>query len=158
MNVCTIIERIVKRKEGLAGEYLRLSTTVQEVSSCSNETYKADQNDVPMLTVGMNSTAKHISANQGLLLDEARTWDEGVLEDFKKQRDALVSMRDMFDRRDRLARDTIPATEKRIAASEGKLSALRSKPEGLRKPGEAEKLEDAIMKVRSLVLYALADG
>lgn len=111
------------------------------------ETYNFDTNDVPLLNEGIASTAKHIGTSSGLLLDEARSWDESALEDFKRQRDGLVSMREMFERRDRYARDTIPACEKRIQGNEGKLAAVRAKPEGARKVGEAEKLEDAIMKV-----------
>ena len=93
------------------------------------------------------ATAKHLSNSQSLLEDEARAWDEGVLEDLKRQRDALVSMKEMFDRRDRYDKDNIPYLERRIQANEGKLTALRNKPEGLLKPGEIEKVTDAIIKV-----------
>lgn len=93
------------------------------------------------------ATAKHLSNSQSLLEDEARAWDEGVLEDLKRQRDALVSMREIFERRDRYDKDNIPYLERRIQTNEGKLTALRSKPEGLLKPGEIEKVTDAIIKV-----------
>jgi sorting nexin-8 len=93
------------------------------------------------------ATAKHLSNSQGLLEDEARAWDEGVLEDLKRQRDALVSMREMFDRRDRYDKDNIPYLERRIQANETKLTGLRNKPEGLLKPGEIEKVTEAIIKV-----------
>lgn len=81
-----------------------------------------------------------------------------MLEDLKRQRDSLVSMRDLFDRRDRLARDTIPTLEKRIAANEAKLSAVRAKPEGMRKAGEAGKLEDAIMRDKEGIVDQHARG
>jgi sorting nexin-8 len=70
-----------------------------------------------------------------------------VLEDLKKQRDCLVSVRDLFDRRDRYDRDNIPQLEKRIKNNEEKLMVLRSRPEGQGKPGDIEKVEDAILKV-----------
>jgi sorting nexin-8 len=95
----------------------------------------------------MNATAKHLSTSQSLLEDESRAWDEGVLEDLKKQRDSLVSVRDMFDRRDRYDKDNISQLEKRIENNERKLVTLRGKPDGLVKPGEIEKVEDAILKV-----------
>ncbi len=86
--------------------------------------------------------------SQNLLEDEARAWDEGVLEDFKKQRDALVSLRDLFDRRDRYAKDNIPQLERRIENNEHKLTQLMSRPEGAAvKPGEQEKLEQAVKAV-----------
>lgn len=116
----------------------------------SEPTYAIDTNDVPLLNEGINATAKHMSTAQSLLEDEARAWDEGVLEDLKKQRDCLVSMRDVFDRRDRYARDNIPQLERRIEANENKLQNLKGRPEGTVKPGEIEKVEDQIIKVRSV--------
>ena len=53
----------------------------------------------------------------------------------------------MFDRRDRYDRDNIPQLEKRIEANERKLAGIRGRPEGTVKPGEAEKVEEAIFKV-----------
>ena len=147
INLCTSLERIIKRREGLSTEYIRFQTLLSSATEATDDTYKLDTNDVPLLNEGINATSKHIGKSQGLSIDEARSWDDGVLEDFKRQRDGLVSMRDMFDRRDRYAKDTIAQCEKRIAANEQKLSAVRNKPEGTRKVGEAEKLEDAIMKV-----------
>lgn len=147
INLCILLERLIKRKEGLASDYSRLTSTFHLLTEASTDTYKIDTNDVPMLNEGIDASAKHISAHQGLLLDEARAWDDGVLEDLKRQRDGLVSMRDMFDRRDRFAKDNIPQLERRIAGNESKLSGVRANPEGLRKPGDAEKIEEAILKV-----------
>lgn len=103
-----------------------------------------DPNDVPLLNDGLTAMARHLSTAQTLLEDEAKAWDLGALEDLKRQRDVLVSMREMFERRDRFARDNIPQLERRIEASESKLQALRAKPENLVKPGEIEKVEDSI--------------
>ncbi|KAJ3569905.1 hypothetical protein NPX13_g5917 [Xylaria arbuscula] len=80
--------------------------------------------------------------------DESKAWDSGVLEDLKRQRDALVSIREMFDRRERLDKDNIPSLERRIQNNETKLAGLRAKPEGMLKPGEIEKVVEAIIKVR----------
>lgn len=141
------MERLTKRNEGMAAEYLRFSLALQSLTEASSDTYAVDTNDVPMLNEGLNSTAKHLSASQSLLEDEARGWDEGVLEDLKRQRDCLVSMRDLFDRRDRYAKDSIPQLEKRIQSNEQKLSGIRAKPEHQQRPGEAEKVEEAIVRV-----------
>jgi sorting nexin-8 len=146
-----MMERLTKRNEGIAAEYLRFSLALNTLTEASNDTYAVETNDVPLLNTGLNSTAKHLDQSRALLEDEARGWEEGVLEDLKRQRDSLVSMRDLFDRRDKYARDNIPYLEKRISTNEQKLQAIRSKPEGMIKPGEAEKVEDAIFKVRSLL-------
>ena len=147
INMCGMVERLIKRNEGLASEYVRLSMALGSLTECSADTYAMDTNEVELLNGGLNGTAKHLSTNQTLLEDEARAWDLGVLEDLKRQRDALVSMRDMFDRRDRYARDNIPQLERRIATNESKLSGIRSRHEAQIKPGEAEKVESAIVKV-----------
>lgn len=150
INLCNMIERLAKRNEGIAAEYGRCSLLLQSVTETSADTYAADTNDVPLLNDGILATAKHLGLGQSLLEDEAKAWDEGVLEDMKRQRDCLVSVRDMFDRRDRYDKDNIPQLEKRIESNERKLSGIRSKPEGTVKPGEAEKVEEAIFKVSHL--------
>lgn len=150
INLCSLVDRLSKRTEGLAADHLRLSAGLQAIRDCSETAYATDTNDVPLLNEGLQATASHLSSHQTLLEDEARAWDMGVLEDLKRQRDALVSVRDMFDRKDRYDKDNIPALEKRIASNESKLSGLRAKPEGMVKPGEIEKVTDSIIKVRCL--------
>jgi len=148
INLCNMIEKLTKYNAALAAEYMRVAMAMDSLIEASQDTYAIDTNDVPLLNEGMQSASKHLTTNQQLLDDEGRAWDMGVLEDLKRQRDCLVSMRDMFDRRDRFAKDNIPQLEKRIAASESKLSGLRARPEGQVKPGEMEKVADAISKVR----------
>ena len=147
INLCNLLERLTKRNEGVAADYLRVSLALRTLTETSSSTYAVDTNDVPLLNSGLEATAKHLSASQSLLEDEARAWDEGVVEDMKRQRDALVSVRDMFDRADRLSRDTIPALERKIQNNETKLAGLKSRPEESVKPGEIEKVEDAIIRV-----------
>jgi sorting nexin-8 len=147
------MDRVAKRHEGVAADQLRLSLSLQALTDVSLNTYATDTNDVPLLNEGLQATAKHLSNSQSLLEDEAKAWDQGVLEDLKRQRDELVSMRDMFERRDRYDKDNIPHLEKRILNNENKLAALRGRPEGV-KHGEVEKLTEAIIKVR----YELPSG
>ena len=147
INLCTLLERLAKRNQGVAADHLRFSLALTALTEVSQSTYATDTNEVPLLNEGISSTAKHLSTCQSLLEDEARAWDEGVLEDFKRQRDTLVSIRDMFDRRDRYAKDNIPQLERRIENNENKLAGLRGRPEGTVKVGEPEKLEQAILNV-----------
>jgi len=147
INLCNMVERLAKRNEGMAAEYSRISNALQSLTHASNDTYAVDTNDVPLLNDGLSSTARHFEQSKSLLEDEAKAWDEGVLEDLKRQRDCLVSMRDLFDRRDKYAKDNIPQLEKRIQANEQKLQGIRAKPAEQVKPGEAEKVEEAIVKV-----------
>ena len=147
INLCNLAERLAKRNEGVAADSNRFALALNALTEASADTYHVDTNDVPLLNEGLNSTAKHLAQSKSLLEDEARAWEQGMLEDMKRQRDCLVSLRDMFDRRDRYDKDNIPQLERRIQNNENKLQAVRSKPEGLQKPGEAEKIEEAILKV-----------
>jgi len=158
INVCNIMDRLAKRSEGLAADHLRLSLSLQSLTDASQDTYSTDTNDVPLLNDGLNATAKHLSNSQSLLEDEAKAWDQGVLEDLKRQRDALVSVRELFDRRDRYDRDNIPTLEKRLESNEAKLIALRAKPEGMVKAGEVEKVAEAIIKDKETIVAQHARG
>lgn len=146
INVCNILDRLVKRTEGVAADHARVAVMLGSLTEMSSDTYATDTNEVPLLNDGLLATSKHLRTCQTLLEDESRGWDEGVLEDLKRQRDALVSVRDMFDRRERLDRDNIPYLEKRIQTNETKLTGLRSKPEGAVKAGEIERVAESIIK------------
>ena len=137
----------MKRNQGIAADSLRFSQSLVSLTEDSEPTYATDTNDVPLLNEGIKATAKHLETSFALLEDENRAWDEGVLEDLKRQRDCLVSIRDLFDRLDRYAKDNIAQLERRIEGNESKLAGIRAKPEGSIKPGELEKVEQAILNV-----------
>ncbi|KAL4944394.1 hypothetical protein BDV06DRAFT_210309 [Aspergillus oleicola] len=158
INLCTLLERLAKRNEGLAADHLRFSLALQSLTEMTKDTYAVDTNDVPLLNEGIKATATHLSASQSLLEDEARAWEDGMLEDLKRQRDNLVSVREMFERRDRYARNNIPQLEKRIETNERKLQDLRARPQGTVKPGEIEKVEEYIFKDKESIVQQHARG
>ncbi|PYI13319.1 hypothetical protein BO99DRAFT_427183 [Aspergillus violaceofuscus CBS 115571] len=158
INLCTLLERLAKRNEGLAADHLRFSLALQSLTEVTRDTYAVDTNDVPLLNEGIKATARHLSASQSLLEDEARAWEDGMLEDLKRQRDCLVSVREMFDRRDRYARNNIPQLERRIENNERKLQELRARPQNTVKPGEIEKVEEAIFKDKESIVQQHARG
>ncbi|KAL4949884.1 hypothetical protein BDW69DRAFT_197715 [Aspergillus filifer] len=158
INLCSLLERLAKRNEGLAADHLRFSLALQSLTEMTKDTYAVDTNDVPLLNEGIKATARHLSASQSLLEDEARAWEDGMLEDLKRQRDNLVSVREMFERRDRYARNNIPQLEKRIETNERKLQDLRARPQGTVKPGEIEKVEESIFKDKESIVQQHARG
>ncbi|APA10805.1 hypothetical protein sscle_07g055750 [Sclerotinia sclerotiorum 1980 UF-70] len=158
VNMCNLMDRLAKRNEGLAADHLRMALCLQSLSDVSQDTYAIDTNDVPLLNECLHSTAKHLSNSQSILEDEAKAWDQGALEDLKRQRDSLVSMRDLFDRRDRYDKDNIPYLERRIENNENKLVTIRSKPENMVKPGEIEKVTEAIIKDKESIVAQHARG
>lgn len=149
---CNIMDRLVKRSEGVAADHARLAVSLASLTETSSDTYATDTNDVPLLNDGLVAMSKHLRTTQTLMEDESKAWDSGVLEDLKRQRDALVSIRDMFDRRERLDKDNIPYLERRIQSNETKLAGLRAKPEGMLKPGEMEKVAEAIIKDKESIV------
>lgn len=158
IGLCNLMERLTKRNEAMAADNLKFSRALRHLTQGNSDTYAIDTNDVPLLNDGINATAKHLASAQSLLEDEARAWDAGVLEDFKKIRDAMVSMKDLFDRRDRFAKDNIPQLERRIEANEIKLVALRQKPDSAVKPGEMEKIENSITNDKQSIVRQHARG
>ncbi|TVY93789.1 Sorting nexin [Lachnellula willkommii] len=84
INLCNLLDRLAKRNEGLAADQLRLSLSLQSLTDVSKDTYSTDTNDVPLLNEGIHAMAKHVSNSQSLLEDEAKAWDQGVLEDLKR--------------------------------------------------------------------------
>ncbi|KAI1373008.1 hypothetical protein F4677DRAFT_456228 [Hypoxylon crocopeplum] len=151
ISTCNIMDRLVKRTEGVAADHGRLAMSLTSLTETSSDTYATDTNDVPLLNDGLVAMSKHLQTTQGLMEDESKAWDAGVLEDLKRQRDALVSIRDLFDRRERLDKDNIPYLERRIQSNETKLAGLRSKPDGVR-PGEIEKVVEAIIKDKESIV------
>lgn len=147
ITICNVMDRLVKRSEGVAADHARIAMSLTSLTETSADTYASDTNDVPLLNDGLTSMSRHLRTCQTLLEDESKAWEEGVLEDLKRQRDALVSIRDLFDRRERLDKDNIPYLERRIQTNETKLASLRSKPDGMVKPGEIEKVVESILKV-----------
>jgi sorting nexin-8 len=146
INLCTLLDRLAKRNEGLAADHGRLAASLQTLTEASADTYKSDASAVGLLNEGLTATSRHLTRSKELLEDEARGWDLGVLEDLKRQRDELVSMRELFERRDRLDTDSIPKLQARIARSEEKLRGVQAKPAELVKPGEAEKIQEGIVR------------
>ncbi|RMZ88876.1 hypothetical protein DV736_g3895, partial [Chaetothyriales sp. CBS 134916] len=158
INLCVLLERLVRRSEGLAADSFKFSLALQSLLESSKSTYAVDTNDVPLLNEGIGATAKHLSADQTLLQDEGRSWESHALEDLKAIRDAMVSMRDVFDRRDKYARDNIPQLERRIENSENKLQQLRNKPSGQVKPEEIEKVARSIISDKESIVAQHARG
>ncbi|KAF4459553.1 sorting nexin mvp-1 [Fusarium albosuccineum] len=146
INVCNIMDRLVKRTEGVAADHARVALSLASLTETSADTYATDTNEVPLLNDGLVAMSKHLRTCQALMEDESKGWDEGVLEDLKRQRDALVSVREMFDRRERLDKDNIPYLERRIQTNETKLANLRSKPEGVVKAGEIDRDKESIVQ------------
>lgn len=142
IQLCNLLQRLEKRQEGIAGDYMRFSGALRALTDVTEATYAVDTNEIPLLNNGLSAVAKHLSQSQSLIEDEVKAWDQGVLEDLKRQRDCLVSMKELFDRKERYATDNIPQLQRRIKQNETKLEMLRNRTDV--KPGEKEKLAEKL--------------
>jgi len=147
------VERLAKRQEGIAGDLLRYSFTLESLVEVNTQAYCIDNSDTPRVNDGMKAIAKHLNNAQSLYEDEAREWDTGFLEELRRFRDNVVALRDAFDRRDRLAADNVPQLERRILANEKKLSLLRVRPDS--KPQDIEKVQQSIVKDQDEIKFLL---
>lgn len=149
--LCTLVERLEKRNEGIAYDLNRFARLVRSQTDVTPRAYHLRPVEVAGLNRGLMSVADQIEHCGRHLLDEGRHWDDGVLEDLKFHRDCLISLSELFDRRAKLDNDNIPQLEKRVQANEHKLGSLKSKPSEQFRAGEIEKLEEAIMKVSHFI-------
>jgi len=129
IGLCSLVERLGKRQEGLAGELGRFAQALDGLTDVSEATYAIDTGDVEGLNEGLRCVGRFLGNAMGLLVDEAKGWEEGVLEDMKRQRDGIVAMREMFERRERMSGDAVNSLEKRIAAAEKKIEVIRARPD-----------------------------
>ncbi|KAK6533383.1 Sorting nexin mvp1 [Orbilia ellipsospora] len=158
IGLCNLLERIEKRHEGVAADYRRFSQALESLTDASEATYKMDTSEVALLNDGLVAVSRHLNTAQNIMEDEIKAWDVGVLEDLKRHRDALVSMRELFERKDKYAGDNIPYLEKRIKTTEEKLKVTRLKPAEQVKPGEMEKMEQSIVADRESIVRQRARG
>ncbi|KAB5518006.1 hypothetical protein GE09DRAFT_1157164 [Coniochaeta sp. 2T2.1] len=152
ITICNLMDRLIKRAEGVAADHSRIALSLTSLTEVNADVYATDVSEVELTNDGLQAMAKHLRQGQGLMEDESRGWDLGVLEDLKRQRDGLVSLRDMFERRERLDRDNIPTLERRIASNESKLAALRARPEGHGKVGDVERVVENIIKDKESIV------
>ncbi len=150
IRLCELVKRLAIKEQELAIEHGNLDSQLMSLSGHSHATYAIDPKDVNSLNKGIEATAFHAGRSKELMIDESRTLHHDVLEDLKTQRDALVSMIEMFQRHDRFEgekEETIQRREKSIRKNEAKLAKLREKPAEMVSPGEIEKITESIIKV-----------
>jgi sorting nexin-8 len=128
-------------------DYARYANFITQLSEDTDLCPVNPCGECPALDSGLRSVCQGLDLVSGVLADESRAWDEGILEDLKRQRDVLIGMKEVFERRDKLAGDNIPSLEKRITNSENKIRTYRERPDAETKVEVIAKLEDGIKNV-----------
>lgn len=144
---CRILDRLRHRIRLTSIDFARYANFLTQLSEDTDLCPVASCPDCPSIDNGLRSVARGLDLVSGVLGDESRAYDEGILEDLKRQRDVLVAMKETFDRRDRLAGDNVPSLEKRITNNELKIQSIRERPDAANKVDQIAKLEEQIQKV-----------
>lgn len=144
---CRILDRLRHRIRLTSIDFARYANFQTQLSEDIDLCPVASCPDCPSIDNGLRSVARGLDLVSGVLGDESRAYDEGILEDLKRQRDVLVAMKETFDRRDRLAGDNVPSLEKRITNNELKIQTIRERPDAANKVDQITKLEEQIQKV-----------
>ncbi|KAF9974996.1 sorting nexin [Actinomortierella ambigua] len=126
-NMVNLMDRIQKRTEANSSDYMRFNLALNALSDCEKQCHAQDCYNCAQLSQGYTKIARHMGTNSAILDDEARTLQLHMVEELKRHRDLLVSVKELFQRRD-LSREgaLTEMLKKRIATNEAKLKAVRA--------------------------------
>ncbi|CAB5187573.1 unnamed protein product [Rhizophagus irregularis] len=142
-NMCTIMERMARRQEGIATDYSRYSLSLNALIEKEKGCYIEDCHNCSQVVHGLEQVSSHFKKTSNVMEDMANATLDNVLENLKRHRDLLVSFKETFERRDRLSVDTIESLNSRLRSNQSKLSLIDGK-EGTEQ--DVERLKGAIQK------------
>ncbi|KAL1925654.1 uncharacterized protein VTP21DRAFT_537 [Calcarisporiella thermophila] len=127
-NMCLIVERLARRWEGTAADFVRYGLSLNSLCENEKECHVEGCSYCPQLLRGYEMISAHMQRGGSILEDQTRAAYDGILESLKRHRDLLVSLRNLFERKDRLGVDTIDTLQKRIQHNQNKLDSIRETP------------------------------
>ncbi|CAG8548956.1 20896_t:CDS:10 [Cetraspora pellucida] len=139
-NMCNIMERIARRQEGMAIDYMRYHLALNSLIEKEKGCYIEDCYNCSQVVQGLEHVSNHFQTTSTIMENASAATLESVLENLKRQRDLLVSFRETFERKERLSIDTIDSINTRIISQEARIASLSSGDQ------EAEKLKTSIQK------------
>ncbi|OAQ30072.1 hypothetical protein K457DRAFT_1831794 [Linnemannia elongata AG-77] len=121
------LDRIQKRSEASAADYTRFSLAVGALADCEKQCHIDDCYNCGQLSQAYGKIGTHFSQASTLMEVQARAAQQGMVESLKRHRDLLISVRELFQRRDRIREGNMAEMlKKRIASNEAKLKTLRT--------------------------------
>lgn len=150
-QLCFVVDRIHKRQDAMAQDYMKLSHGFKSLSESASQLYSLDENGSDFGTIkdGILSVSRYSSNAHSLGQDESRSTDADFLEDLKLYREILGSVFELFARYDKFGGNNIDQLEQRIQQTERKIELLTNKPDT--RPGEIAKLKAAITRDRKSI-------
>ncbi|CDS12317.1 hypothetical protein LRAMOSA04512 [Lichtheimia ramosa] len=141
VNLCFIMERIIRRMHGQATDYVRYSIALNALAETEHRYHASDCTECQQVIQGYENVAKHMQRESTILENQVNAAADGVLENLKNFRDLLVAYRELDERREKLAATQIDSLTKRISANRAKVNQNKGVP-GLE--AEVAKLEESI--------------
>lgn len=93
VNLCFIMERMIRRMHGQATDFSRYSIALNSLAEAELRYHAAECRNCQHVVKGYENVAKHMQSESNLLEDQVGNASDGVLEDLKRFRDLLVSFR-----------------------------------------------------------------
>ncbi|KAI9469069.1 MAG: hypothetical protein EXX96DRAFT_512860 [Benjaminiella poitrasii] len=141
VNLCFIMERMIRRMHGQATDFSRYSIALNSLAEAELRYHAGECRNCQQVVRGYETVSKHMQTESSLLEDQVGHATDGVLENLKRFRDLLVSFRDLDERRSKLSVNQADVITKRVQANRTKVHQNKGVP-GLE--AEVEKLEELI--------------
>ncbi|KAF8969779.1 Sorting nexin mvp1 [Entomortierella lignicola] len=122
-----VLDRVQKRTEANAADYTRFSIALNALADCERKCHVEDCYNCGQLSQGYGKIGTRFNLASGLLEEQARSTQHGMVESLKRHRDLLVSVQELLQRRDHSREgNTAEMLKKRIASNEAKLNTLKT--------------------------------
>jgi hypothetical protein len=93
INLCFIMERMIRRMHGQATDFSRYSIALNSLAEAELRYHAGECRNCQHVVKGYENVAKHMQSESSLLEDQVASSTDGVLENLKRFRDLLVSFR-----------------------------------------------------------------
>ncbi|KAI8882068.1 hypothetical protein K501DRAFT_187521 [Backusella circina FSU 941] len=141
INLCFIMERMIRRMHGQATDFSRYSIALNSLAEAELRYHAGECRNCQHVVKGYELVAKHMQQESSVLEDQVGNATDGVLENLKRFRDLLVSFRDLEERREKLSSNQTDAITKRIGNNRAKINQSKGVP-GME--SEVERLQEAV--------------
>ncbi|KAG8822978.1 Sorting nexin mvp1 [Serendipita sp. 400] len=156
-RLCTITERVLKRRETGSADIMRATLTLNALTegSSGNIWGLPDSSLAAGVRIGVENVSGHLNSLADSMEQRSRVAVNSNLEALKTQRDLYVAVRDLFARHDRYSPDAVERLKKRVETQSLKLEGIKkTQKEGWE--NEAEKIAASISKDQAAITACMA--
>ncbi|KAI9280716.1 hypothetical protein BY458DRAFT_500147 [Sporodiniella umbellata] len=141
INLCLIMERMIRRMNGQAADFSRYSIALNSLAEADLRYHAGECVNCQCVVRGYETVSRHMQIQSNILESQVGSATDGILENLKRFRDLVVSFRDLEERRRKLSLYQKDDITKRLSSNRAKLHQTKGIP-GMET--EAEKLQESI--------------